>query len=106
LVGTDSLILQTLLEGGDGAVSGCANLFPELMAGIYDSWKAGEMEKAKQLQEKIAPFRATFKMGNPNSIVKRGMKLMGHPVGPVREPANFEEPEIDEALITVLAEYS
>jgi len=34
------------------------------------------------------------------------MKLMGYPVGPVREPANFEEPKIDQALITVLAEYS
>lgn len=106
LVGTDSLILQTLIEGGNGAVSGCANLFPELIVGIYDSWKAGEMEKAKQLQEKIALFRATFKMGNPNSIVKRAMKLKGYPVGPVREPANLEEPEIDEALITVLGEYS
>ncbi|MDP8218071.1 MAG: dihydrodipicolinate synthase family protein, partial [Candidatus Theseobacter exili] len=94
------------IEGGNGAISGCANLFPELMAGIYDSWKAGEMEKARQLQKKIAPFRVILKMGNPNSIVKRGMKLMGQPVGPVREPANFEESEIDKALITVLAEYS
>jgi len=105
LVGSDSLILQTLVAGGQGAVAGCANPFPELMAGIYDAWKAGDMETAAQRQEKIAPFRSTFKLGNPNSIVKRAMVLMGQAVGPLREPANLVDPEIDEAIKAVLAEY-
>ena len=105
LVGSDSLILQTLVAGGQGAVAGCANPFPELMAGIYDAWKTGDMETAAQRQEKIAPFRSTFKLGNPNSIVKRAMVLMGQAVGPLREPANLVDPEIDEAIKAVLAEY-
>lgn len=105
LVGSDSLILQTLLAGGQGAVAGCANPFPELMAGIYDAWKVGDLETAAKRQEKIAPFRSTFKLGNPNSIVKRAMVLMGQAVGPLREPANLVDPEIDKAIKTVLAEY-
>jgi 4-hydroxy-tetrahydrodipicolinate synthase len=105
LVGSDSLILQTMVAGGQGAVAGCANPFPELMAGIYDAWKAGDMETATRRQEKIAPFRSTFKLGNPNSIVKRAMVLMGQAVGPLREPANLVDPEIDKAIKAVLTEY-
>ncbi|MCF7915148.1 MAG: 4-hydroxy-tetrahydrodipicolinate synthase [Spirochaetaceae bacterium] len=105
LVGSDSLILQTLVAGGLGAVAGCANPFPELMAGIYDAWKAGDMETATRRQEKIALFRSTFKLGNPNSIVKRAMVLMGQAVGPLREPAHLLDPEIDKAIKAVLVEY-
>jgi len=105
LVGTDSLILETLQYGGVGAVAGCANPFPALMAGIYDAWKTGDLETAQQRQEKIGAFRSTFKLGNPNSIVKRAMVLMGYEVGPVREPANITDPEIDRALKAVLEEY-
>ncbi len=105
LVGTDSLILETLQYGGQGAVAGCANPFPQLMAGIYDAWKAGDLDTARTRQEKIGPFRTTFKLGNPNSIVKRAMVLMGYEVGPVREPANIVSPDIDKALEAVLEEY-
>ncbi|MBP2660955.1 MAG: dihydrodipicolinate synthase [Firmicutes bacterium] len=39
LAGSDSLILWTLLAGGTGAISGCSNVFPELMVSIYQLWK-------------------------------------------------------------------
>lgn len=97
-VGTDSLILDTLLAGGAGAVSGCANVFPEIMVRIYESWRAGDIADAQRVQAMVNPIRSTFKLGNPNSIVKRAVNLLGYPVGPAREPVNIDSPEIDAAI--------
>jgi 4-hydroxy-tetrahydrodipicolinate synthase len=105
-VGTDSLILQTLLAGGNGAVAGCGNLFPGLIAGIYDAWKSGDFEKAEKYQQKVLPIRSAFKMGNPNSIVKRTMNLLGYTVGPARSPANIETQEVDELITDIISTYS
>lgn len=97
-VGTDSLILATLQAGGAGAVSGCANVFPELMVRIYESWRRGDIADAERAQEMVNPIRNTFKLGNPNSIVKRAVNLLGYDVGPARAPVNIESEEIDTAI--------
>lgn len=99
LVGTDSMILETLKNGGAGAVAGCANPFPKVMNGIYNNWLEGNLEQALLLQESIIPFRKTFSLGNPNSIVKRAVELMGYPVGPARLPAAIRDSEVDNAIV-------
>lgn len=105
LAGSDSLILWTLLAGGTGAISGCSNVFPELMVSIYELWSQGKIEEANEAQKKIRPFRNVMQMGNPNSVVKRAVNLLGHPVGPGREPSNCNKPEIDTALLKVFELY-
>jgi 4-hydroxy-tetrahydrodipicolinate synthase len=103
-VGTDSLVLETLKSGGAGAVSGCANVFPEIMVQIYESWLSGDLADAERVQEMVNPFRSTFKLGNPNSIVKRAVNLLGYPAGPAREPVNIDSPSIDAAIEEALRE--
>lgn len=105
LAGNDSLILWTLLAGGTGAISGCSNVFPELMVSIYDLWAAGKFDEANEAQKKIRPFRNVMQLGNPNSVVKRAVNLLGYPVGPAREPSNCANPEIDAALREVFKYY-
>lgn len=105
LAGSDSLILWTLKAGGDGAISGCSNVFPELMASIYNYFVAGDFEKANEAQKKIRPFRNVMQMGNPNSVVKRAAQLKGFNVGPARAPSNIESKEIDNALLEVFKLY-
>lgn len=105
MAGSDSLILWTLLAGGTGAVSGCSNVFPELMVSIYEYWEQGDFEKANAAQKKIRDFRNVMQMGNPNSIVKRAALLRGHNVGPAREPSNVVNPRIDAALKEVFKLY-
>lgn len=104
-VGTDSLILDTLKSGGAGAVAGCANLFPGLMSRIYKSWESGDFDDAEKAQEMIGTIRTLFKLGNPNSIVKRSLNLLGQAVGPAREPVNINNPEIDIAIKDALDWY-
>ncbi|SFM29701.1 4-hydroxy-tetrahydrodipicolinate synthase [Pelosinus propionicus] len=105
LAGSDSLILWTLMAGGTGAISGCSNVFPELMVSIYQLWSQGKIEEANEAQKKIRPFRNVMQMGNPNSVVKRAVNLLGYPVGPGREPSNCNKPEIDAALLNVFELY-
>jgi dihydrodipicolinate synthase len=105
LAGSDSLILWTLMAGGTGAISGCSNVFPELMVSIYKLWSEGKIAEANEAQKKIRPFRNVMQMGNPNSVVKRAANLLGYPVGPAREPSNCANPVIDAALQEVFSLY-
>lgn len=105
LAGSDSLILWTLMAGGTGAISGCSNVFPELMVSIYKLWEEGKFEEANVAQKKIRPFRNVMQMGNPNSVVKRAANLLGYPMGPGRAPSNCIKPEIDAALLEVFKLY-
>ena len=105
LCGTDSLILWTLMAGGKGAITGIANIVPETMVKIYESWKAGDMVKARKAQDSIQPIRQCISMGNPNSIVKRAVNILGYPVGPAREPVAANEKNIDEAIKNALKKY-
>lgn len=98
LAGNDSLILWTLQAGGTGAISGWSNAFPKLICSIYDLWAKGDFAAANKAQRAIRPFRDVMGMGNPNSVVKRCLNLLGHKVGPAREPASGMDPKIDAAL--------
>lgn len=106
LAGSDSLILWTLQAGGRGAVAGTSNVFPELVVSIYKLWQAGKIEEARAAQFKLRPFRNVMAMGNPNSVVKRAVNLMGYPVGPARKPVSgMNSQAIEEALVKVLELY-
>jgi len=98
MAGNDSLILWTLQAGGSGGIAGWSNVYPELIVSIYRLWEQGKFEEANKRQQSIRPLRDVMKLGNPNSVVKRAMNLLGYPVGPAREPASGQNPKIDEAL--------
>ena len=104
LSGNDSLILDALIEGGAGAIAGCANVYPHTLASIYDLFAEGNLEEARVVQDSIASFRAVFKYGNPNTIVKKAVNLRGYPVGECREPFNGLSAEGLVELKKVLAE--
>ena len=88
LSGNDSLILPSLKEGGFGGIAGCSNVYPHVLSSIYD----------------LFSFRAVFKYGNPNTVVKKAVKMLGYPVGDCRRPFNYLCDEGVEALAKVLEE--
>ena len=104
LSGNDSLILWCLLAGGKGGIAGCANVFPATMASIYDTFIDGDFVKAREIQDSIRSFRNCFKFGNPNTIVKTAVNLLGYNVGKCRKPF-CQVPEVGiEAIKAVLVE--
>jgi 4-hydroxy-tetrahydrodipicolinate synthase len=104
LSGNDQLILWNLKAGGTGGIAGCANVYPRTLASIYDYYMAGDWEKAKVCQDSIASFRACFRFGNPNTIVKTAVALLGYDVGKCRAPFNQVSEEGIRELKRVLKE--
>lgn len=104
LAGNDGNILFCLKEGGAGGIAGRANLWPATVASIYDCFVAGEMEKAEAAQEAVSSIQQVFKFGNPNTIIKKAVNMLGYPVGDCRRPFNYLCDEGVEALRQVLKE--
>lgn len=104
LSGNDSLILPSLKEGGFGGIAGCSNVYPHVLSSIYNLFKEGKIQEAEAAQDSIASFRAVFKYGNPNTVVKKAVSMLGYPVGDCRRPFNYLCDEGVEALSQVLKE--
>lgn len=103
--GNDSLILWTLKAGGTGGIAACANVLPDIMVSIYKYYQDGDWEAARKAQDSIRPFRNCFKLGNPNTIVKKATNLMGFPVGMPRAPFNGLTDQAVETIQKTLDEY-
>ena len=88
LHGQDETILSSLVMGGaQGGIGGTTNYNGRCLTGIIDAWKAGDVEKARELQNfaqevinVICHFRGNIMGG------KRIMKLIGLDLGPNRTP--------------------
>lgn len=104
LSGNDSLILPSLKEGGFGGIAGCSNVYPHVLSSIFNLFKEGKLEEAETAQESIASFRAVFKYGNPNTVVKKAVAMLGYPVGECRRPFSYLCDEGIDALQKVLEE--
>ena len=52
-----------------------------MLSSIYNLFKEGKLEEAEAAQDSIASFRAVFKYGNPNTVVKKAVAMLGYPVG-------------------------
>ncbi len=104
LAGNDGAILTCLKEGGSGGIAGRANLYPHTVASIYDLFVAGKEEEALKVQETIVSIQRVFKYGNPNTIIKKAVNLLGYPVGDCRKPFNYLCDEGIAELKLVLAE--
>ena len=102
LAGNDGNIFFCLQNGGKGGIAGRANLWPETVASIYNYFVAGDLEKAEAAQAEIAKIQPVFKFGNPNTIIKKAVNLLGYPVGDCRRPFNDLRDEGVEALKAVL----
>jgi 4-hydroxy-tetrahydrodipicolinate synthase len=102
LMGRDTLILAGLLYGAKGAIAATANVVPALVVSIYERFKAGDMEEARQAQEALAPLRLAFSWGTFPVVIKEALDLIGMEGGPARAPVGPMSPEQRERLKHVL----
>ena len=89
LAGNDGSILTCLKEGGAGGIAGRANLYPKALASIYNCFVAGDVDKAQEYQDAVSTLQRVFKFGNPNTVIKKAVNLLGYPVGDCRRPFNY-----------------
>ena len=86
LAGSDSLQYVGRALGCSGGVSAVANAFPELVVSLHDAYDAGELGRARELQETLYEVRKAFKSGSYMAGVKSALGVRGFDAGPLRAP--------------------
>jgi len=74
LVGPELLLVEATLAGGDGGVSGGANLEPALFVATYEAAKRRDLEEAARLSRQIEELGRIYKVGHDFMAVARGIK--------------------------------
>ncbi len=102
LSGDDFLTLPVLLMGGKGVISVAANVAPHIMQEMYQAFRNGNVERARELHYRLMPlYDALFIDTNPVPV-KRAMELMGMAAGKPRLPLVELNEEKTEKLKAVL----
>lgn len=88
--GADEMAMSGLAFGADGIIGSFYNSIPEVYLALYSAVKAGDMEKAKALQE-VGNAVIFFTLArNPIAAIKRAMAWQGADAGYCRKPfGNF-----------------
>ena len=81
-VGKDTVVFPGLCCGADGAVCSTANIYPELVCGIYDKFVAGDYAGSRENQFKLNPIRLSQDAASFPAATKDMANLMGMDVGP------------------------
>ncbi len=77
LSGDDALTLPVLSIGGVGVISVVANIVPQAVGGLVETFQHGELKKARAIHYKLLPLvKAMFIETNPIPV-KTAMGLMG-----------------------------
>lgn len=94
LVGWEELLVPTMMMGGDGGTLSTAGVAPEVIMKLYETAKAKDWEKAKELQFKILElFNAMITAPNFPSGFRAGYEMRGFSIGPARYPLSSAEAE-------------
>lgn len=80
--GKDTIVFAGFCCGAAGAVCSTANIYPELVCGIYDKFVAGDYAGSRENQFKLNPIRLSQNAASFPAATKDMANLMGMEVGP------------------------
>jgi 4-hydroxy-tetrahydrodipicolinate synthase len=60
IAGTETLLLETLRNGGNGCISATVNVTSRLARQVYDAHAEGQKDRAEALQERLSALRASI----------------------------------------------
>lgn len=86
LSGDDDLGLATLLSGAVGGVWASPNIAPKLCVELYCACRDGQLDRARQLHDRLQQLVEAFFIPNHPGPLKETMAMLGRPVGPARSP--------------------
>ncbi|HVH15288.1 MAG TPA: dihydrodipicolinate synthase family protein [Candidatus Angelobacter sp.] len=84
--GSDAMTFTNLGFGGSGAVIGVANVAPKMASAVFDEFKRGNLDAARQAQWKLLPIIEAIGVGRFPAGLKEAMSMIGMPVGSVKRP--------------------
>jgi len=94
IVGTEAIAQPALDAGACGVIAGLANVFPELLADFYTTWKEGNPQKTATLQLKIVEARAVMKLCPTLTMTYAVLRMRGMDPGFPRLPWKDISPDL------------
>lgn len=104
--GDDSFLLPALKAGWDGVVSGIACFVPELIVALYQSYRAGDLEKAAEQQATLDDVIDHIVQLPIPWGVRIGLGVRGIPNGPLHLPLSDGRREQISSLKQWLTEWT
>ncbi len=77
LSGEDATVIPFLGNGGHGSISVTANVAPRLLAELHDLWRASEVRRARQINDRLMPLHAALFAETSPAPVKYAASLLG-----------------------------
>jgi 4-hydroxy-tetrahydrodipicolinate synthase len=75
LSGPEEKLLETLQLGAHGGINGGANLFPQLYVKLYEAFRAGNIARARELQNQVQLVSdSLYRVGKYSSSIIKGIK--------------------------------
>jgi 4-hydroxy-tetrahydrodipicolinate synthase len=108
LMGPELLMMESVLSGGDGGVSGGANLFPRFFAKAWAAASKGDLTTVHQMQQTIVHLQQLYAIGKHASAGIKGLKcaleILGVSSSRMAEPFRaFNQPE-KQVVVSLLNE--
>jgi len=86
LAGNDEIFLRTLEIGGTGGILVSSHVVGDEMRAVYEAHRAGEPERAREIQNRLAPVYEAMTVTSNPTPVKTALELMGVVSARVRLP--------------------
>ncbi|NLJ81257.1 MAG: dihydrodipicolinate synthase family protein [Firmicutes bacterium] len=104
IIGTEAIFVAAFEAGATGCVCGMGNIYPELMAELYQAQIQGKREEAMELQRRILRLRRITKNGPTVPILHEILRQRGVDAGYPREPYMPIDDELKTKVIRELKE--
>lgn len=92
MTGWDASLVPMLMVGCDGGTNATSGVVPELTRAIYEACKAGQWERAMQLQYRLLPlFDAMIATSEFPEGFRRGARIRGWDLGRSRQPLSPQQ---------------
>lgn len=106
LTGREETLFAALMMGAKGTLSGAVGIIPEVMVSVYQAWKDGDYDKAREAQTSMLELvrvmnTVPFPLGFKEALNIRGFK-MGKPVKPISKREEEAYVEVSKNIENVL----
>ncbi len=75
--GEDATIVPFLANGGHDCISVMANVAPRLLGELHDSWRAGDLKRARQINDRLMPLHTALFVETSPAPAKYAASLLG-----------------------------
>ncbi|MFP4546161.1 MAG: 4-hydroxy-tetrahydrodipicolinate synthase [Methanomassiliicoccales archaeon] len=86
LVGNDEVVLPSLAGGCKGMILGSANVYPDIWQRVFQAFKEGDMDTARELQFEVQKLSRIFVRYGGMVPIKAALRYMGTSMGRTRHP--------------------